>query len=97
MVAAAAWMEYSAAELFAIFREGESKLGVSERQVMGSLMFDDDEEGRVLSMERWAFWKQKLGDFAVDEELSLSAKTIAADAVRSMDQVDGSEVDGSES
>ncbi|OCL09783.1 hypothetical protein AOQ84DRAFT_387930 [Glonium stellatum] len=82
VAAAAQWIENSASKLFKTLRDTEPSEG--DRRAFKSPLFDEE---KVLSLDRWAFWRSKFQELA-ELEVSQVVKTEAIRAAQVMDQVE---------
>jgi hypothetical protein len=82
VTAAAQWFKNSGPTLFKTLRETEPS--DADRRVLKSPFFDEE---KVLSLDRWTFWRSKFRELA-ELEISPEVRTEATRAAQIMDQVE---------
>ena len=82
VAAAAQWFKNSGPTLFKTLRETEPS--EADRRALESPFFDEE---KVLSLDRWVFWKSKFRELA-ELKISQAVRTEATRAAQIMDQVE---------
>lgn len=82
VAAAAQWFKNSGPTLFKTLRETEPS--EADRETLKSPFFNEE---KVLSLDRWVFWKSKFRELA-ELEISQAVRTEATRAAQIMDQVE---------